>query len=162
MMAGSSQFLLWTLGTRSSGSSTSLPGILGSGVHVTWSSNTPTALVTAWGRMIPEWWERVRCVTEWVGPVSVPSSPRCTRYLLRGCSTSGVWICVALSHPKTKRGNTYAMVCIGQFSKWIEVIPIPNKEADTVAFSFLHNVLGRYGGCAEVITDRGTEFQGSF
>jgi len=63
---------------------------------------------------------------------------------------------------ETERGNKYIMVCIEHFSKWIEIIPIPNKEPETVAYAFLHQVLARYGGCAEVLTDRGTEFQGAF
>ena len=36
------------------------------------------------------------------------------------------------------------------FSKWIEIIPISNKEPETVAYAFLHQVLARFGGCAEV------------
>ena len=60
------------------------------------------------------------------------------------------------------RGNAYIMVCIEHFSKNIEVIPIPNKTAETTAYAFLSHVIGRYGGCAEVVTDRGTEFEGKF
>ena len=41
-------------------------------------------------------------------------------------------------------------------------MPIPDKHSSTTAFAFLHNVLGRYGACAEVLTDQGTEFQGAF
>jgi hypothetical protein len=35
---------------------------------------------------------------------------------------------------------------------------ICNKEPETVAYAFLHQVLARFGGCAEVLT----EFQGAF
>jgi hypothetical protein len=62
----------------------------------------------------------------------------------------------------TSRNNQYAMVCIEHFSKWVEIIPIPNKESATVAFTFLHSVLSRFGSCAEVLTDQGREFQGDF
>jgi PHD-finger len=62
----------------------------------------------------------------------------------------------------TKYGNTYIMVCVEHFTKHVEVIPIPSKHADVVMYAFLHNVLGRFGACAEVVTDQGAEFQGVF
>ncbi|PNH01098.1 Retrovirus-related Pol polyprotein from transposon [Tetrabaena socialis] len=54
---------------------------------------------------------------------------------------------------KTPRGNTYVMVMIEQS---------PNKHAEQTAFTFLHHVLGRYGSCAEVCTDQGSEWKGEF
>ncbi|KAJ9529940.1 hypothetical protein QJQ45_023204 [Haematococcus lacustris] len=62
----------------------------------------------------------------------------------------------------SRSGHKYIMVCIEHLSKWVEIIPIPNKEAATTASAFAHHVLGRYGACAEVVTDGGTEFQGAF
>ncbi|KAJ9524832.1 hypothetical protein QJQ45_003035 [Haematococcus lacustris] len=62
----------------------------------------------------------------------------------------------------SRSGHKYIMVCIEHLSKWVEIIPIPNKEAVTTASAFAHHVLGRYGACAEVVTDGGTEFQGAF
>ena len=60
------------------------------------------------------------------------------------------------------RGNQYVMVCIEHFTKHVELIAIPDKEAETTAYAFLANVLGRFGACAEVVTDRGSEFLGAF
>ena len=57
----------------------------------------------------------------------------------------------------TTAGNKYVMVCIEHFSKWVELVPITNKEAATTAQAFFQD-----GGCAEVLTDRGSEFQGDF
>jgi hypothetical protein len=54
------------------------------------------------------------------------------------------------------------MVCIEHYSKHIEAIPIPSKESEHTAPAFLHGVLARFGAPAEVITDRGGEFQGQF
>ncbi|KAJ9520169.1 hypothetical protein QJQ45_030084, partial [Haematococcus lacustris] len=62
----------------------------------------------------------------------------------------------------SRSGHKYIMVCIEHLSKWVEIILIPNKEATTTASAFAHHVLGRYGACAEVVTDGGTEFQGAF
>jgi hypothetical protein len=64
--------------------------------------------------------------------------------------------------PTTTQGNKYIMVCIEHLSKWIEAVPIPDKTAATVAYAFNLHVLGRFGACAEVLTDQGTEFQGVF
>ncbi|PNH10576.1 Retrovirus-related Pol polyprotein from transposon [Tetrabaena socialis] len=63
---------------------------------------------------------------------------------------------------RTARGNTYVMVLIEHFSKYVLLVPIPDKHADQTAFVFLHHVLGRYGACAEVCTDQGSEFKGEF
>lgn len=62
----------------------------------------------------------------------------------------------------SKRGNNYVMVCIEHYSKWAEVIAIPDKSATTCAVAFRQAVLGRFGGCAEVLTDCGTEWLGAF
>jgi transposase InsO family protein len=60
------------------------------------------------------------------------------------------------------RGNTYVMVCIEHFTKHVELIAVPDKTAETTAYAFLSHVLGRFGSCAEVVTDRGSEFLGAF
>ena len=64
--------------------------------------------------------------------------------------------------PRTRAGNTYIMVAIEAFSKHVELIPLPNKTAYTTAFAFAHNVLGKFGSCAEVVTDRGSEWAEQF
>jgi transposase InsO family protein len=64
---------------------------------------------------------------------------------------------------KTKSTNyTYIMIAIEHFSKHIEMIPLKDKSASTTAAAFLSHVLGRFGACAEVVTDQGTEFMGAF
>ena len=90
------------------------------------------------------------------------SNQHFTHFLLRGSSIAGEVVDLFGPFQRTWRGNVYCMVCIEHFSKWIEIIPIPNKEAGTVAFALFHHVLSRFRGCAEVLTDRGTEFQGEF
>jgi hypothetical protein len=58
-------------------------------------------------------------------------------------------------------GNTYVVVMIEHFSKWVDLIPIPAKESQHTA-AVLRGVLCRYGAPAEVSTDQGEEFQGEF
>ena len=63
---------------------------------------------------------------------------------------------------KTKRGAVYVMIVIEHYSKHLDVIPLPNKEAHTTAAAFAQHVLGKYGANAEVLTDRGSEWADDF
>jgi RNase H-like domain found in reverse transcriptase/Reverse transcriptase (RNA-dependent DNA polymerase)/Integrase zinc binding domain/PHD-finger/Integrase core domain/C-5 cytosine-specific DNA methylase len=72
----------------------------------------------------------------------------------------GVDLCGPL--PKSSKGNTYCMIAIEYFSKQLEVVPLPDKTADHTTRAFLANVLARYGACAEVLTDNGSEWKSSF
>ena len=51
---------------------------------------------------------------------------------------------------------------IEHFSKTIVLEPLTSKEAKHTCYAYEHGVLSRYGACAEMITDQGTEFQGEF
>jgi len=64
--------------------------------------------------------------------------------------------------PQTSRGNVYVMICVEHFSKHIEAIPIRNKTPEETAYAFAHNVLARFGACAELVHDQGTEWGGVF
>ena len=64
--------------------------------------------------------------------------------------------------PESSRGNLYCMVAVEHYSKHIELVPLPNKEAKTTAAAFAAAVLGRYGCPAEVLTDQGTEWEEQF
>ncbi|KAF8056149.1 pol [Scenedesmus sp. PABB004] len=64
--------------------------------------------------------------------------------------------------PRSERGHRYILVCVEHFSKNIEAIPIAEKTPECTAYAFLHNVLARFGACAEVVHDRGGEWQGAF
>lgn len=58
--------------------------------------------------------------------------------------------------PKTRRGNKYVLIMVEHFSKWIELIPIPDRQSETIARAFLVHVLCRFGAPAEVVSDGGT------
>ena len=51
---------------------------------------------------------------------------------------------------------------IEHFSKWIELVALPDKACEGTAYAFLDRVLSRFGAPAEVLTDQGTEFLGEF
>jgi hypothetical protein len=46
---------------------------------------------------------------------------------------------------KTTLGAVYVMIVIEHYSKYLDVIPLPNKEAFTTAAAFAQHVLGKYG-----------------
>jgi hypothetical protein len=58
-------------------------------------------------------------------------------------------------------GNKYVVVMIEHFTKWVELVPIPEKSSFYTAAA-LKGVLTRFGAPAEVLTDQGEEFQGEF
>jgi hypothetical protein len=62
---------------------------------------------------------------------------------------------------KSVSSNRYVVLMIEHFSKWIELVSIPEKTSHHTAAA-LRGVLCRYGAPAEVLTDQGNEFQGEF
>jgi hypothetical protein len=63
--------------------------------------------------------------------------------------------------PESPDGCKYVFVAIEAFSKWVEAIPIKTKTSDEAAAAML-TLIARYGACAEVVTDQGREFEGTF
>jgi hypothetical protein len=47
-------------------------------------------------------------------------------------------------------------------SKWIELVALPDKFSEGVAYTFLDGVLSHFGAFAKVLTNQGTEFRGEF
>jgi transposase InsO family protein len=64
--------------------------------------------------------------------------------------------------PLTVGHNIYVLVMVEHFSKWIKLVPSPDKSSEGVVYAFLNRVLNRFGAPAEVLTDQGIEFQGEF
>lgn len=58
---------------------------------------------------------------------------------------------------ETIRGNKYILTLICHYSKWVEIVAIPNKEAITVAKALLE-IYQRNGAPHRIITDNGKEF----
>ncbi len=56
------------------------------------------------------------------------------------------------------RHNIYVLVMVEHFSKWMELVPSPNKSSEGVAYAFLDRVLSHFGALVEVLTDQGTKF----
>jgi hypothetical protein len=54
------------------------------------------------------------------------------------------------------------MIMIEHFSKWIELVALPDKLSRSTSQAFLHHVLSQFGACVECLTDQGAEFRGEF
>ena len=61
--------------------------------------------------------------------------------------------------PITLSGNKYSLVVDNCFTKWVEVFPLKNIRAKTIAEIFLSQVMLRHGIPMEVYTDQGKNFE---
>ena len=59
--------------------------------------------------------------------------------------------------PEDEEGNKYIMVFIDVFSRFVELVPIPDLSA-LVAAKELIKFIGRYGCPREILTDNGTQY----
>lgn len=60
---------------------------------------------------------------------------------------------------KSDRGNVYAVTLQCELTKYVVIIPIPNKEAKTIAKAIFNNFILVYGPMKEIRTDMGTEYK---
>lgn len=60
---------------------------------------------------------------------------------------------------KTLYGNVYAITLISDLTKYLITVPIPNKEAKTVAKAIFENLILIYGTPKTIRADLGTEFK---
>jgi hypothetical protein len=73
------------------------------------------------------------------------------------------WSCyLAGELPQTSKGNVYIMIMIEHFSKWVELVALPDKSSHNTSQAFLRQVLSKFGACVECFTDQGSKFKGKF
>jgi len=51
---------------------------------------------------------------------------------------------------------------IEHFSKWLELVPLPNHSSEGDAYAFLNIVFSKFGVPTKVVTDQGTKFRRDF
>jgi transposase-like protein len=54
------------------------------------------------------------------------------------------------------------MIMIEHFSKWVELVVLPNKSSHSTSQAFLQKVLNRFGAYAKCLTDQGSKFRREF
>lgn len=59
---------------------------------------------------------------------------------------------------KSSSGNTFFFHMVDMYTAFNVVVPIPNKEASTVAKAFHQHVILKHGAPQQVLSDRGSEF----
>ena len=60
---------------------------------------------------------------------------------------------------ESNKGNKHILTIIDLMTGWPEVIPIPNKSADTTTKAFIRQYLPRYLCPRFILSDNGTEFK---
>jgi transposase InsO family protein len=63
--------------------------------------------------------------------------------------------------PKTRHGNTYILVVIDYFTKWVELFALADIKAKTIAQVFIDEVVCRFGFPVRIISDNGVQFVSS-
>ncbi|CAG2222175.1 unnamed protein product [Mytilus edulis] len=61
--------------------------------------------------------------------------------------------------PQTQRRNKYLLVIGDNFTRWMEVYPLPHQKADIVAQKFVMEFITRFGIPLELHSDQGSNFQ---
>jgi hypothetical protein len=56
-------------------------------------------------------------------------------------------------------GNNYVCVMQDALTKWVELVPMRDKRAETIAAAITNSITLRHGSIEHLVTDKGTEFR---
>lgn len=63
-----------------------------------------------------------------------------------------------LQLPRSHQGSAYVLVCVDHFSRFVILVPLPNKSAITVAHAIVTHLICPYTTPRVLLSDNGTEF----
>ena len=61
--------------------------------------------------------------------------------------------------PESKKGNKYILLLTDLYTKWIELIPIPDATAETCATKIINEFIGRFGCPITIHSDQGRNYE---
>lgn len=61
----------------------------------------------------------------------------------------------------SSREFSYCLTCVDRFSRWLEVLPMTDMRAETVAATFYAGWIARFGVPEHITTDQGNQFESS-
>ena len=117
------------------------------------------------------WWPRMhvdvqRCLTSCkTCQIAKPPKPHPEEYhaAFKGTCPLQAWaLDLAGPFPQDEEGNTWLVVAIDPFSKWIEARPLKSRHSWRVAEFLWDDIVCRWGRPGWIRTDNGTEFAGGF
>ena len=60
--------------------------------------------------------------------------------------------------PTSESGNRFILVFVDWFTKWVEIVPLPDQVAATVVRAFYDRIICRHGCPRRLLSDRGPQF----
>jgi len=79
--------------------------------------------------------------------------------LLTGEPWERLGIDVTGPHPTSSKGNVYILTVIDHFTKWVELFPMRNQEAATIAKILVDRVFCVHGCPLQILSDQGPNFE---
>ena len=108
-------------------------------------------------RDVCEWCRICETCVAKKGPPRTPQAP--LQIVSVGAPMERVAVDIAGPFPVSASGNRYILVVIDYFTKWPEVFPLPNQEANTVARALVDGFFSRFGVPRELHSDQGRNFE---
>jgi transposase InsO family protein len=60
--------------------------------------------------------------------------------------------------PTSRKGDSYVLLMVDQFTKWVEAVPLPDQTAESIARAAVDCFFTRLGCPVEICTDQGSNF----
>ena len=90
-------------------------------------------------------------------PIKAPRAP------LGTIKVGAPWDVVATDYlgplPVTPRGNKYILVLSDYFTKYVEIIAVPDQTAETCASRILNEFISRWGCPLSILSDQGRNYE---